>query len=69
MSVWTLVIDEMLVCKLAQYSRSVCCAVHKEYRENSLVWPNPLSRRAGVYRLQYKHPHPATRVTWAVIAD
>ena len=44
MSVWTLVIDEMLVYKLARYSWSVCssCAHRKYY---ILMQPNLLSHR------------------------
>ena len=38
-SVWTLVIYKMLVCKPAQYSRSVCIS----YVQRIQVWPVPLS--------------------------
>ena len=65
MSIWTPVIDEMLVYKLAQYSQSICssCA-HRNQSHVAKSFITP-----GTYRLEYKHPHLATRVTSAAIVD
>ena len=40
-------------------------AVHNEY---SLMWPHSLLIiEEDVYHLQYKHPHPATQVTFKLV--
>ena len=60
------VIDEMLVCKVAQYSYLFAVAVHKKY---SLVCRcvAKLFIVQNVYCLQYEHPYPATQVTMVAI--
>ena len=59
-NIWTLVIEEMLVCKPAQYSQFIwIIAVHKEY---SLVWSS-FCIAQGIHRLKYKHRCPTTQVT------
>ena len=47
---WTPVIDKMLVCKLAQYSLSICSSV--------LVWSDPLSCRAFIACSIISHAQP-----------
>ena len=45
MSIWMPVMDVILVCKLASIHDPFAVAVHIE---NSLVWPNVLSRSAFI---------------------
>ena len=65
MSVWTLVIDEMLVCKLAKYSQSIC----SNYAQGILSHVAKPFIMQGVYCLQYKRLHQATQVTLAAIIN
>ena len=59
MSIWTPVIDKMLVCKPAQYWQSVCSSCIQR-KQSHVALPFIVQ---GVYHLQYKCPCLPTWVT------
>ena len=53
MSIWTLVIDKMLVFKPTQYSQSICGSC---WQTIVVLWGKPSFIAQGIYKLQYKRP-------------